>query len=211
VANLSWKLGAVLRGEASDALLDSYGQERKGHVTELTTRIKNIGKIVGERDEARARLRDAELLKAAGGVIRPTPRQDVQPALSSGLLAPEVHLARGTLFPQPWLKVGEGNIQRMDDVLGTGWRLILADHAGIDSQLALSDCAVSGFKAAQLGTPALTETEGVLAGWFERHAVISAIIRPDHYVYGVAKNAEELAGQLARLTLHSSHYNEESS
>ena len=41
VANLAWKLGAVLRGEvqgaAAEALLDSYGVERKAHVRELTT------------------------------------------------------------------------------------------------------------------------------------------------------------------------------
>ena len=33
---------AVLRGEAGDSLLDSYGLERGGHVTALTTRMRNI-------------------------------------------------------------------------------------------------------------------------------------------------------------------------
>src|SRR5690606_31037996 len=42
VANLAWKLAAVVRGEvggaAAEALLDSYGTERTAHVRALTTR-----------------------------------------------------------------------------------------------------------------------------------------------------------------------------
>ena len=38
VANLCWKLAAVLRGQAPEALLDSYEAERKPHVIEVTRR-----------------------------------------------------------------------------------------------------------------------------------------------------------------------------
>lgn len=200
VANLSWKLGAVLRGEASDALLDTYGTERKGHVTELTTRIKGIGKIICERDPVRARERDAKLLAECGGVVKPMPRQDVQPALQSGLLRQQAHPARGTIFPQPWLTV-DGEQKRMDDVLGSGWRLILAANADMDAALAAGLSALPNLKVAKLGTPDLSETEGVLARWFERHGAIAAIVRPDHYVYGVAGSEAELTQQLADLKL----------
>jgi 3-(3-hydroxy-phenyl)propionate hydroxylase len=201
VANLCWKLGAVLRGEAGDALLDTYGIERKGHVTELTSRIKDIGKIICQRDPAKARARDARLLAECGGVVKPTPRQDVQPALQGGLLAPQTHPARGSIFPQPLLKVGEGEPQRMDDVLGSGWRLILAANADVDLERLAKGTALPRFKAAMLGTPELTETQGVLARWFDRHGVIAAIVRPDHYVYGVAFSETELTQQLANLKL----------
>jgi 3-(3-hydroxy-phenyl)propionate hydroxylase len=201
VANLSWKLGAVLRGEAGDALLDTYGAERKGHVTELTTRIKAIGKIICERDPVRARARDAQLLQDCGGVVKPTPRQDVQPALQNGLLAQQVHPARGTIFPQPWLQMPDGERKRMDDVLGSGWRLILAANAGLDANQAARGCALPNLKAAKLGTPGLTETEGVLQRWFERHGVMAAIVRPDHYVYGVAGSEQELTQQVDDLKL----------
>lgn len=199
VTNLCWKLGAVLRGEAGDALLDSYGVERKGHVTALTTRIKDIGKIICERDPARARARDARLLAECDGVVRPMPRQDVQPALSAGLLAEQNHAARGTLFPQPWLTVADASEpKRMDDVLGTGWRLILSASADIDlAALQVSD-AQPALRVARLGDD-LHETEGVLAHWFARHAVCAAIVRPDHYVYGVARDADELQRQCAAL------------
>lgn len=200
VANLCWKLGAVLRGEAGDALLDTYGTERKGHVTELTTRIKDIGQIICERDPVRARARDAQLLQDCGGVVKPTPRQDVQPALQNGLLAQLAHPARGTIFPQPWLMVG-GDKKRMDDVLGAGWRLILAANAGMDAAQAARLSALPDLKVAKLGTPELIEAEGVLAHWFEHYGVMAAIVRPDHYVYGVADSEQALTQQLTALRL----------
>lgn len=198
VANLCWKLQAVLQAGAPDRLLDSYGPERKAHVIDLTTRIKAIGQIIGERDPARARARDAKLLVDCGGVVQPTPRQDVQPALRAGLLSAQQHPARGTIFPQPWLLV-DGERQRMDDVLGSGWRLMLSPDADAALRQQASVHARPGLTVAQLGTPGLTETEGVLQRWFERHACHAALVRPDHYVYGVATDATQLSVQLAAL------------
>ncbi len=90
VSNLAWKLAAVLKGElsgaAAEALLDSYGAERRAHVRELTTRIKAVGAVICERDPAKARARDAKLLADCGGVVKDTPRQDILPRLETGLL-----------------------------------------------------------------------------------------------------------------------------
>ncbi len=198
VANLCWKLQAVLQAGAPERLLDSYGHERKAHVIDLTTRIKAIGQIIGERDPARARARDAKLLADCGGVVRPTPRQDVQPALRAGLLAVQLHPARGTIFPQPWLMVG-GEKQRMDDVLGSGWRLVLAEQADAALRQQARVQMRPGLTVVQLGTPGFTETEGVLARWFEQQGCSAALVRPDHYVYGVASDASQLSTQLASL------------
>ena len=78
VFNLAWKLAAVVQGEvqgaAAEALLDSYGQERRGHVRELTGRLKALGAIICERDVAKARARDAKLLAECGGTVKDTPR-----------------------------------------------------------------------------------------------------------------------------------------
>jgi 3-(3-hydroxy-phenyl)propionate hydroxylase len=198
VANLCWKLGAVLKGQAGDDLLDTYGAERKGHVTELTTRIKAIGQIVGERDVARARSRDARLLAECDGVVKPVPRQNVQPALAHGLLATQEHPARGTLFPQAWIK-HQGARCRMDDVLGTGWQLILGPQADAVHQNASKSTAVKGLGIHQLGSAGLEETDGVLMNWFALNDCSAVIVRPDHYIYGVAKTASELASQLNDL------------
>ena len=87
-ANLAWKLDAVLTaevsGSAAERLLDSYGDERKAHVRELTSRIKGVGALICERDVAKARARDARLLADCGGIVKDTPRQDILPALSTG-------------------------------------------------------------------------------------------------------------------------------
>lgn len=198
VANLCWKLQAVLQAGAPERLLDTYGPERKAHVTDLTTRIKAIGQIICERDPVRARARDAKLLAECGGVVQPTPRQDVQPALRAGLLAAQQHPARGTIFPQPWLLV-DGEKQRMDDVLGCGWRLVLDRHADAALRQQARVLARPGLTVVQLGMPDFTEAEGVLARWFERQGCSAALVRPDHYVYGVASSAQELSDQFSAL------------
>ena len=73
VINLAWKLDAVLKGiGTAPSLLESYGEERKAHVRELTTRLKAIGTLIGERDQAGARACDERLLAEAGGTVVPT-------------------------------------------------------------------------------------------------------------------------------------------
>ena len=172
----------MLKGQAGDALLDSYGSERGRHVRELTARLKAIGGVIGERDVARARARDERLIAEAGGAVRPTPRQDVLPRLEEGALSPRDCGARGTLFPQAWLQRGAQRA-RMDDVVGTGWRLVLRDAASIVD----GDAGVAGLRA--LALPALGECDGVLATWFDRHRCAAALVRPDHYVFGTAADA----------------------
>ena len=194
VANLSWKLEAVLAGQAPDALLDTYGAERGGHVRELTTRIKQIGQLVGERDVAKARARDAQLLAACDGVVKSQPRQSVQPALAQGLLSPPGHAAVGTIFPQPWLRKG-GERVRLDEVTGRGWRLVLAQ----DAQALPDENGTRNLTLVHLGTQPYEEAEGVAARWFEQQACSAAIVRPDHYVWGVARTAQDLHAQLAVL------------
>jgi 3-(3-hydroxy-phenyl)propionate hydroxylase len=189
----------VLKGEAADSLLDSYTPERKGHVTALTTRIKAIGKIIGERDVAKARARDAHLLEECGGTVKAMPRQEVQPPLQNGLLSALLHRRRGTIFPQPWLLTSTGERYRMDDAVGTGWRVVLAPHAGQDVRQAASASNNLSARVVQLGTPTLAEADGLLASWFVENNAVAAIVRPDHYVYGVCHNAGELSEQLSAL------------
>jgi 3-(3-hydroxy-phenyl)propionate hydroxylase len=197
-ANLSWKLAEVLAGRAHDSLLDTYGQERKAHVTELTRRIKGIGQLVGQRDVAKARERDAQLLAECGGVVQPMPRQNVQPALADGCLVPG-SAAAGTLFPQAWWQQG-AHKQRMDTVLGTGWCVFLAKGADAGFEAALTAAPASlHLSVIRLSTPEAPECDGVLAHWFTTHACQAAWVRPDHYVFATANTATELAPQLQTL------------
>jgi 3-(3-hydroxy-phenyl)propionate hydroxylase len=194
VANLCWKLASVLRrevqGEAAQTLLDSYGIERKAHVRELTSRIKNVGAVICERDPARARARDAQLLAECGGSVQDTPRQDILPRLEGGLLAARASAGRGTLFPQPWLR-SQGRPQRMDAVFGNGWRLVLREGLQAPEEL---PSLPGGLRVIALQD--VPETAGVVAAWFERQGCCAALVRPDNYVFGTATAGGETAALL---------------
>ena len=191
-ANLSWKLISVLQGSLSsntaERLLDSYGAERDAHVRELTTRIKAVGAVMCERDPAMARARDARLLAEAGGVVKDSPRQDILPPLSTGLLSAVAGPGRGSLFPQPWLQGAHGPL-RMDERFGRGWRLVLG--AGVQAP-----AVEAALTLVQLGTAQVIEKDGVAAAWLGRHQAAAALVRPDHYVFGCAADPSALAALL---------------
>jgi 3-(3-hydroxy-phenyl)propionate hydroxylase len=211
VTNLVWKLARVVSGQSGDALLDSYGAERRAHVIKLTSRIKEIGHVICERDPEAAKARDARILGEGGGIARTITRQEIVPPLECGLLAPG-HRASGTLFPQPWLRDSAGRV-RMDARYGAGWRLV------IDGRRALQPSAQTKEHARGITMQTITiapdygcggeaqarELDGVVAGWFDAHSCRAAVIRPDHYVYGVAEDPASLTRLTDRLIqqLHS--------
>ena len=225
VANLAWKLTAVLRGPLTDAaaqrLLDSYGEERKAHVRELTSRIKGVGAVICERDVAEARARDAKLLADCEGVVKDTPRQDVLPPLTTGLL--HASPGAGTLFPQPRFlqphllqpDFPQPHLSQPDlpqpifpQPPSQGGTPNDPTHAGVlmdqlhghgwrlvsDGTLAL-DAPAGTLLLIDLG--ATPEAEGVVAAWMQRHGAHAALVRPDHYVFGSAADATGAQALLA--------------
>jgi 3-(3-hydroxy-phenyl)propionate hydroxylase len=196
--NLSWKLDVVMRGLAPDALLDTYGEERRDHVVRLIEVVKRLGRFVCERDEARARERDATLIAAMGGKIVTTIRQEIMPGLATGLLSKHETSANGTLFPQPRLSDG----RLLDEALGQGFRLILSADATLPKAnlarfpgLQVAQIATGGgtYEGEEGGPRCLTELDQVVANWFQRHGAVAALVRPDNYVFGVAKADTEIA------------------
>jgi len=198
VTNLAWKINTVLTktvtGPAAEALLDSYSKERKEHVRQLTSTIKSIGAVICERDVEKARQRDQRLLDEHGGVVRPTPRQDVLPTLSGGLIYPTP--GAGSLFPQAWLQQGANKV-RMDDVFGLGWRLVAHDSTQLPAYQALK--AKLGFTQIALNDADCQEADQVLANWLTHNGVIAAVVRPDNYVFGTASDEQGLTDLLYAL------------
>jgi 3-(3-hydroxy-phenyl)propionate hydroxylase len=207
VANLAWKLDHVLRGWSGAALLDSYGEERGAHVRELTSRIKAIGHVICERDPVAAEARDARILAEGDGKPRTITRQDIVPPLRQGLLAGAVHAANGTLFPQPWLLTSVGR-QLLDAACGTGWRLVLDGGSNLAAVSAIeAQARESGMRVIRIGSAPsaameelMVEESGVVARWFGRHECAAAIVRPDHYVFGVSADAPSLSAMLSELS-----------
>lgn len=194
VTNLCWKLRAVFAGRGEDRLLNTYGEERSQHVFTLTSRIKAIGQHICERDPEAARLRDESLIEQGGGQAPTVFRQDVVPPLQCGLIADTANPANGVLFPQPWI-VTENDEIRMDELTGSGWRCIVDGRhlsPGDDWQrLPVDPIVVGGY--------GLAERDGVVGRWFDGHDCTAAIVRPDHYVYGVARGMKGLMALFDQL------------
>jgi 3-(3-hydroxy-phenyl)propionate hydroxylase len=200
VANLTWKIARVIKGQSSDRLLDTYGPERASHVRKLTGIIKGIGALIGERDPDHALARDLRLIAEAGGTIKSVPRQDLMPGLDNGVLSHTAGPARGRLFPQPWIETPSGR-RRLDDVVGTGLRIITTsqevnDLAAMGSMAADLRATLVAIRAPGKATPeewAVTELDGVVSDWFQGHGAMAAIIRPDNYVFGAAADVAALS------------------
>jgi 3-(3-hydroxy-phenyl)propionate hydroxylase len=212
VANLSWKLAAVLQSNAGDSLLDTYGIERGAHVRQLTGTIKAIGSGICERDPVAARERDERLLALVNGVVKTVPRQDLIPGLSVGFLSDEAHSALGTLFPQPRVACehNQTGTELLDDLSGSGWRVVLVNQAcdwtvtKMQTFPALkvlrfsNDAALDG-RLDDDPYDRLIETEGVLREWFTKHACLAVVVRPDHYVFAAVNNQSSLTMALQCL------------
>jgi len=207
--NLVWKLDRVLNGQSGAGLLDTYGEERIEHVRQLTTRIKAIGHVICERDPVAAEARDARILAEGGGLPRTVTRQEIVPPLQKGLLAFPLHPAHGTLFPQPWIRTNDGR-RLLDGVAGTGWRLVLdgryaveltADVHALLARVGMRPIRIAPAEADQAGLDTVIEEDGVLAAWFDHHGCQAAIVRPDHYVFGVAGDARALVTMLSDLAI----------
>lgn len=129
VTNLTWKVAAVVRG-ASETLLDTYEVERRPHVEKMTRLAVNFGRLWMMRSRTGATLRDAAL----SALMRiPAARQNFlqgryrQPArYTKGLLFEQFPRRRavGRILPQPEVRSWGGEVQRLDDVTGTGWRIL---------------------------------------------------------------------------------------
>ena len=131
VANLCWKLAAVLRDQAPDSLLDSYQAERKPHVTEVTRRACLVGRIITERNSVIAAMRN-HVLRALtrlpgvnAGLLKLSWIPDAR--YTDGFFAAGKHRAVGWQIPQPWVTDASGATVRLDDVLGGQWTIL---HTG---------------------------------------------------------------------------------
>jgi 3-(3-hydroxy-phenyl)propionate hydroxylase len=204
--NLAWKLEWVLGGRAPERLLDSYGEERGPQVEAVTATVKRLGQIICERDPARAAARDRRLREEQGGQVRMQIRQSLLPGVHHGLIDRDEAPA-GTPFPQAMARIEPGAApRRMDDLLPVGFLLVLRRapdaatfRAWADAAAALGAQVLCIDPSATLpGLSTLTEADGLLAAWFERHGCEAALMRPDHLVYGTARSLEDVAGLLRR-------------
>ncbi len=192
VANLCWKLDAVLRGRLPETLLDSYEAERKPHVKEVTRRAVFAGRIITERRPAVAAVRNK-----AGRVLNRVPglAARLQDSLwipvaryGKGFQAAGRTKASGYQVPQPYVIGADGARVLLDDVLGGGWLVLRTRSAALQpawDRLGLPHLTVtSADSRPAAGT--VVDTEGILLRWMGRHRAAVLVLRPDGYVYAAA-------------------------
>ncbi|KRB82217.1 3-(3-hydroxyphenyl)propionate hydroxylase [Sphingomonas sp. Root710] len=174
VANLAWKLALAVRGQADEALLDSYQSERQPNVRDYITTAVRLGGLINASDpEAALRLAQPS---GDGGSRMESPVSRLGPGLGSG-----PH--RGQIFGQPRLNDG----RLMDDAIGYA-PVLVADAA-----------LLSGLDA-EPGVAVVTtdDAQGVAADLADL-GVRAVLLRPDRYILATATDLAGLKAMLATL------------
>jgi 3-(3-hydroxy-phenyl)propionate hydroxylase len=86
----------------------------------------------------------------------------------------------------------------LDEVAGAWFRLIVQENFPAKKTKLLE---TMGIKLVRIGSGegCLEEADGILERWFEKNDCAAALVRPDHYVYGVAATSGELDRQLEAM------------
>lgn len=175
-SNLSWKLEAVLRGHAEDALLDTYASERAPHVHAFIDLAVRLGDIIQTTDPQAARERDAKF-KAGQPEIFEFPAPRLGPGVWQGDRTPV-----GQVFPQPIMMDG----RLLDAALGLNFAVI-GDEAVLQ---AVSDETRERWQAQ--GVVTLPARDPEVQAWLAQQGVRAVLLRPDRYIAGVANSGADL-------------------
>lgn len=177
VANLVWKLDLVARGLAGDELLDTYESERKPHATFWVETAANQAVVIQTTDPNVAKGRDE--------FIRAHPEANAEPA--SPALGPGLHEGAsdpraGRLSMQPILADGT----RLDDIVGSRFLVVATQGLYDDLSDSVRNALEEDGAVVTLLDPATVDE---LLGSVQASGMV---IRPDHYILGVADTASDL-------------------
>jgi len=172
-SNLAWKLADVITGAAEERLLDTYETERSAHVRVFIEEAVRLGNIIRDTERAVAAGGDAVAKRKKETLVTPEPR-----------LGPGVHDGSpyaGAIAAQP--RLGDGT--RLDDITGYHATLLvtpsISESVGSfrkNLRVVVADSQASQDYLASLGSQAV-------------------LIRPDRYIYGTARQNNELENMLA--------------
>ncbi|MFB7102310.1 FAD-dependent oxidoreductase [Streptomyces hydrogenans] len=218
--NLAWKLAAVLRGEAGEALLDSYDAERRpvarATVEQAVLRSKDRPRLVGQGTaEPDPRLRPDPAVMfhyryASGAVVAPAPTEGTDGA--PDLWEADPRAVPGTRAPHVELEL-DGEKLSTVDLFGDGFVLLAAPGADWTAPAGAAAGATGAAVRALTVTDAVPaapgEARSVSASWSERYAAApgqAVLVRPDGFVAwrsdlpAEAPTPEDTATRSARLT-----------
>ncbi len=84
----------------------------------------------------------------------------------------------------------------MDTLTGHQWRLFVDGTAAATQEISQRLNLPFHLNVVTIGGIGLQERNGIAARWFKHQGCIAALVRPDHYVYGVADTLENLESLL---------------
>ena len=194
--NLSWKLAAVLAGNAPQDILDTYETERADHLRAAVALSRRLGAVIMPTSPAIARLRDAVFacLNLSSGV---------RSFIRRGGLLPLPHISRsaltasgkdkliGQMMPQPNVSSAKGTAP-LDQLLSCHQWLALG--VGVDPASAMSERDLSildalgarficlNRKAVSARTLSLRFNDPGFAEWARRYGVEGVLVRPDRFI-----------------------------
>lgn len=171
-ANLAWKLAAIIQGGAAPDLLDTYQSERQPHVREFIELAIRLGGIINTRAI------EAGLAVGEARPNAPAKLEVKKPLLGPGLALGDLPLSRH-LAPQFVL----GNGERSDDRTGYRHVLLVETTAALPSRPALAQAEIEILTA--------DDADGI-GDWLREHGIIAALVGPDRYIRGTARNEIEL-------------------
>ncbi len=187
VANLAWKMDEVRNRGADPALLETYQGERDPHVRAVIGAAVAAGRYICELDPAKAAARDARIRGEAAARTGET-AHDLIPAIAQGVVLAGSPAA-GVRFVQPVLEDG----RKLDELAGGDWRLFVRDE-GVPGTAPW---------VRRICAAALPDS-GAITAWLDAQGIDAVLVRPDHYVFGTARDSAEdlLAACAAQLFSH---------
>lgn len=226
VGNIAWKLAAVLKGYASEKIIESYDSERRGHATELVALADNMGMVLGLTNPLIAGVRDwifqafnnVEALKSHLVEFKFKPK----PFITKGLVYhPRNNIKNtdvvGKIFIQPYVETSEQKRVKLDEVLGSWYSIISfrkdplallsAEAQEFWSSRQTRFIQVNRSKSGLNRYTPLTSNDGVicvedvdnkLEDWFENARDEVVVIRPDRFIAATC-SVEQLSFVLEKL------------
>lgn len=191
--NLGWKLALAIRGDAAPALLETYEEERRAHVTAMVALSLNMANLVTDRNKVRTAIRDTAAkvvdrmpklkAKVSSQGFKPMPQYDSGVVVPSRIPDLKTLPARegelsvvGRIFPQPWVRTaGDPAPQRLDDATGQGWRVIVWNN---DPEALLSE--ESRARIAALGGTCVHVVPAEQLPWATREERPGVVVVGDH-------------------------------
>lgn len=199
--NLTWKLCAVLAGEAFLSFLDSYQSERAPHAEEVIELSSAFGRMALMTDPEEARKRDEMFREGQATAAPPLPK--LGPGIVRSDDSPHAHATDGRSSIQARVACGR-EVDRLDNFFSPGWRIIsrhpvpttLFNERQLEliSKLKLNTAHVSRGATAQY-----IDLDGEYDMWYRNTDRKAFLIRPDHYVFGSVRTIEELPSLLDEL------------